>query len=219
MRAFIFASQKKSHFVSTYFREWQVFEHFASTYFCENDKFFKISRNMEFVLIWNLLWWKYCVHNHMQIRMRHSNHNFVAWKLKEENMANKNIAFSAAVRGFYVYKSIWKPEEGEKLMCYYEDGNPYMFSIKVCHCNRHCNGCREKTLFLTAFSWFWVFKVSQSFFPSPLHQIFHWNIRNMTRTTLHKELYQMETRNKLWTRNVKMWLLTVANINIRTTIF
>ena len=91
-----------------------------------------------------------------------------------------NIAFSAAVRGFYVYKSIWKPEEGEKLMCYYEDGNPYMFSIKVCHCNRHCNGCREKTLFLTAFSWFWVFKVSQSFCPSPLHQIFHWNIRNMT---------------------------------------
>ena len=46
-------------------------------------------------------------------------------------MANKNIVFSAAVRGSHVYKSIWKPEEGEKLMCYHEDGNPYMFSIKV----------------------------------------------------------------------------------------
>ena len=32
----------------------------------------------------------------------------------------------------YSYKSIWKPEEGEKLMCYHEDGNLYMFSIKVC---------------------------------------------------------------------------------------
>ena len=30
-------------------------------------------------------------------------------------------------------KSIWKPEEDEKLMCYHEVGNPYdMFSIKVC---------------------------------------------------------------------------------------
>ena len=48
-------------------------------------------------------------------------------------MANKNIAFSAAVRGFHVYKSIWNPEEGEVLMCYREESNPYdSFSIKVC---------------------------------------------------------------------------------------
>ena len=47
-------------------------------------------------------------------------------------MANKNIVLSATVRGFHVYKSIWKPEEGEKLMCYHEHGNPYVFPIKVC---------------------------------------------------------------------------------------
>ena len=48
-------------------------------------------------------------------------------------MANKNIAFSATARRFQVQKSIWKPEEDEKLMCYHEVGNPYdMFSIKVC---------------------------------------------------------------------------------------
>ena len=28
----------------------------------------------------------------------------------------------------------------------------------------HCSGCQEKILFLTAFSWFWIFQFSQSFF-------------------------------------------------------
>ena len=49
---------------------------------------------------------------------------YIFGKLKEENMANKDIVFSVAVRGFHVCKSIWKPEGGEKLMCYREDGNP-----------------------------------------------------------------------------------------------
>ena len=98
--------------------------------FARMTSFSKFRETWNFVLIWNLLWWKYCVHNHMQIRMRHSNHNFVPWKLKEENMANKNIAFSAAVRGFFVYKSIWKLEEGEKLMCYYEMATRLCFQSK-----------------------------------------------------------------------------------------
>ena len=54
----------------------------------------------------------------MQIRRKHSNHNFVGsvqlyvknfkiffWRIKE-NMANKNEAFNVAVRGFHVYKII-----------------------------------------------------------------------------------------------------------------
>ena len=58
---------------------------------------------------------------------------YIFGKLKEENMANKNVVFSVAVRGLHLYKSIWKLEEGQKPMCYHEDGNPYdMFSIKVC---------------------------------------------------------------------------------------
>ena len=82
----------------------------------------------------------------MQAQMRYSNHNFVACirfyvkrskytfgKLKEGNEANENFVSSGTVRGFHMYKSNWKPEEGEKLMCYHEDGNPYdMFSMKVC---------------------------------------------------------------------------------------
>ena len=45
---------------------------------------------------------------------------------------DKNIVFSAAVRGFHVYKSIWQPKEGESLECSHEEDNPYdMFSIKV----------------------------------------------------------------------------------------
>ena len=45
---------------------------------------------------------------------------------------NKNIVFSAAVRGFHFYKSIWQPIEGELMDCLHEDDNPYdIFSIKV----------------------------------------------------------------------------------------
>ena len=45
---------------------------------------------------------------------------------------NKNIIFSAAVRGFHVYKAIWKPMESELLNCSHEKDNPYdVFSIKV----------------------------------------------------------------------------------------
>lgn len=48
-------------------------------------------------------------------------------------MSNKNIVFSAAVRGFHVYKRNWKPEEGELLKSSHEEDNPYdMFSMKVC---------------------------------------------------------------------------------------
>ena len=44
----------------------------------------------------------------------------------------KNIIFSAAVRGFHVYKAIWKPIEGELLNCSHEKDNPCdVFSIKV----------------------------------------------------------------------------------------
>ena len=48
-------------------------------------------------------------------------------------MTQKSIVFSAAVRGFHVYKMSWKPEEGEILECLHEENNPYdVFSIKVC---------------------------------------------------------------------------------------
>ena len=45
---------------------------------------------------------------------------------------NKNIIFSAAVRGFHVYKASWKPKEDELLECSHEKDNLYdSFSIKV----------------------------------------------------------------------------------------
>ena len=48
-------------------------------------------------------------------------------------MSNKNLVFTAAVRGFHVYKINWKPQEGELLKCAYEVDNPYdMFSTKIC---------------------------------------------------------------------------------------
>ena len=51
-------------------------------------------------------------------------------------MMQKSIVFSAAVRGFHVYKMSWKPEEGEILECLHQENNPYyVFSIKVCKSN------------------------------------------------------------------------------------
>lgn len=45
---------------------------------------------------------------------------------------NKNLVFSAAVRGFHVYKTCWKPREDELLECVHERENPYdLFSIRV----------------------------------------------------------------------------------------
>ena len=51
-------------------------------------------------------------------------------------MTQKSIVFSAAVRGFHVYKMSWKPEEEEILESLHEENNPYdVFSIKVCKSN------------------------------------------------------------------------------------
>ena len=52
--------------------------------------------------------------------------------IKKKMANNKNIIFSAAVRGFHVYKASWKPKEDELLECSYEKDNSYdSFSIKV----------------------------------------------------------------------------------------
>ena len=48
-------------------------------------------------------------------------------------MPNKNLVFHAAVKGFHVYKTNWKPQDGELLKCTHEEDNPYdIFSMKVC---------------------------------------------------------------------------------------
>ena len=48
-------------------------------------------------------------------------------------MSNKNLVFTAAGRGFHVYKISWKPQEGELLKCAHEVDNPHdMFSMKIC---------------------------------------------------------------------------------------
>ena len=46
---------------------------------------------------------------------------------------NKTLAFSAAVRGFHVYRDIRKPLENEELECLFERLNLFdMFAIKTC---------------------------------------------------------------------------------------
>ena len=48
-------------------------------------------------------------------------------------MSKENIlTVQSAVRGFHVYKAIWQPEEGEKLMCEHEENKKYdLFAINV----------------------------------------------------------------------------------------
>ena len=48
-------------------------------------------------------------------------------------MSIKNLVFIAVVRGFHVYKTNWKPQDGELLKCTHEEDNPYdIFSMKLC---------------------------------------------------------------------------------------
>jgi len=44
--------------------------------------------------------------------------------------------FTAAVRGFHVYRKTWRPKEGQVLNCYHEKGNSFdPYAIKVCEQN------------------------------------------------------------------------------------
>ena len=46
---------------------------------------------------------------------------------------NKTLVFSAAVRGFYVYRNVWNPLENEELECLFERHSLFdMFAIKTC---------------------------------------------------------------------------------------
>ena len=50
-------------------------------------------------------------------------------------MANnsRTFEFTAAVRGFHVFRNIWKPVMHELLQCFHEQGNDFdFFSIKTC---------------------------------------------------------------------------------------
>ena len=46
---------------------------------------------------------------------------------------NKTIQFTAAIRGYHVFRKIWEPVIEEELKCTHEVGNEYnVFSIKTC---------------------------------------------------------------------------------------
>ena len=56
-------------------------------------------------------------------------------KTKQINMTNtlKVTEFSAAVRGYHYYGSIWFPEKEEQLDCSHDFGNVFdVFAIKTC---------------------------------------------------------------------------------------
>ena len=43
------------------------------------------------------------------------------------------LSLQAAVRGFHVYKAIWKPKDSEVLACSHEEKNPHdLYAMKAC---------------------------------------------------------------------------------------
>ena len=49
---------------------------------------------------------------------------------------NKTFQFTAAIRGYHVFRKIWEPVIEEELKCAHKVGNEYnVFSIKTCHGN------------------------------------------------------------------------------------
>ena len=42
-------------------------------------------------------------------------------------MSNKNLVFNAAVRGFHINRTNWKPQDGQLLKCTHKEDNPYIF--------------------------------------------------------------------------------------------
>ena len=61
---------------------------------------------------------------------------------------------------------------------------PWLGTYSVSHnyytITQHCSGCRENMLFSNGFLLILNFQSFSKFSPSPLHQISHWNIKNMT---------------------------------------
>ena len=48
-------------------------------------------------------------------------------------MAIESVNYDGAGHGYYVYKSVWEPKEGQVLSCSQEKNNTYnMFAIKTC---------------------------------------------------------------------------------------
>ena len=54
---------------------------------------------------------------------------------------NKTLIFSAAVRGFHVYRDVWNPHENEELVCLFEENN-LLNMFAICTCRKDC----EKTV-------------------------------------------------------------------------
>ena len=47
--------------------------------------------------------------------------------------SSKSFAFTAAIRGFHIYRDVWSPEENKELIGLHEERNAFdMLAIKTC---------------------------------------------------------------------------------------
>ena len=55
--------------------------------------------------------------------------------------AEKNVEFTAAIRGYHFYKRYWQPKEAERLECLHEVDNPFdVLAIKTVNSDKVITG-------------------------------------------------------------------------------
>ena len=108
-----------------------------------NIVFFKTSETFDFIVVWfqapeifdfivfNVALRFFIIALHLESGVKTKGESSYIFLLSNKKMGNnKNIIFSAAVRGSHVYKASWKPNEDELLECSYEKDNPFDSFLK-----------------------------------------------------------------------------------------
>ena len=74
----------------------------------------------------------FIIHSKKENTISHLHYISGDWYIKKMAF-NKTLEYTAAVRGYHYFKTIWQPKENEALVCQFENGNSYdMFAIKTC---------------------------------------------------------------------------------------
>ena len=74
----------------------------------------------------------FMIHSKQENTISHLHYISGDWYIKKMAF-NKTFEYTAAVRGYHYFKTIWQPKENEVLVCQFENGNSYdMFAIKTC---------------------------------------------------------------------------------------
>ena len=84
---------------------------------------------MRCVQRWNAM---FMIHSKKENTVSHLHYISGDWYIKKMAF-NKTFEYTAVIRGYDYFKTIWRPKENEVLVCQFENVNSYdMFVIKTC---------------------------------------------------------------------------------------